>query len=374
MIYLDYSATTPVDERVLDSYLKVTRDYIGNANSIHLLGSMSKELLIQATNQMADILNCHPKELVFTSGASESNTTAIKGVAIKYANRGRHIITSKLEHKSVLEVMGYLSSIGFEIDFVNLQDNGQVDLKHLEELIREDTIMISICCVNSETGFKQPLKTIRQVINKKNPNVIFHSDLTQALGKTRFYLSDLDLASFSSHKIFAPKGVGILYKRRDLNIDTLIYGTTENCPFRGGTPALPLIVSFAKAMRLANDKLEANIKKCQKLKDELLKGLSKYPIQINSNDLCVPQIVNFSLMQIKSETFVHALEKHEIYVSTTTACSSKEESTILKALSKGDKRVSTTSIRVSISHQTTMEEIHEFLEVFDQVWNELLLK
>lgn len=374
MIYLDYSATTPVDERVLDSYLKVTRDYIGNANSIHLLGSMSKELLIQATNQMADILNCHPKELVFTSGASESNTTAIKGVAIKYANRGRHIITSKLEHKSVLEVMGYLSSIGFEIDFVNLQDNGQVDLKHLEELIREDTIMISICCVNSETGFKQPLKTIRQVINKKNPNVIFHSDLTQALGKTRFYLSDLDLASFSSHKIFAPKGVGILYKRRDLNIDTLIYGTTENCPFRGGTPALPLIVSFAKAMRLANDKLEANIKKCQKLKDELLKGLSKYPIQINSNDLCVPQIVNFSLMQIKSETFVHALEKHEIYVSTTTACSSKEESTILKTLSKGDKRVSTTSIRVSISHQTTMEEIHEFLEVFDQVWNELLLK
>ena len=374
MIYLDYSATTPVDERVLDSYLKVTRDYIGNANSIHFLGSMSKELLIQATNQMADILNCHPKELVFTSGASESNTTAIKGVAIKYANRGRHIITSKLEHKSVLEVMGYLSSIGFEVDFVNLQDNGQVDLKHLEELIREDTIMISICCVNSETGFKQPLKTIRQVINKKNPNVIFHSDLTQALGKTRFYLSDLDLASFSSHKIYAPKGVGILYKRRDLNIDTLIYGTTENCPFRGGTPALPLIVSFAKAMRIANDKLETNIKKCQKLKDELLKGLSKYPIQINSNDLCVPQIVNFSLMQIKSETFVHALEKHEIYVSTTTACSSKEESTILKALSKGDKRVSTTSIRVSISHQTTMEEIHEFLEVFDQVWNELLLK
>ena len=374
MIYLDYSATTPVDERVLDSYLKVTRDYIGNANSIHTLGSKSKELLIQATNQIADILNCHPKELIFTSGASESNTTAIKGVAIKYANRGRHIITSKLEHKSVLEVMDYLSSIGFEIEFVNLRDNGQVDLKHLEEIIREDTIMVSICHVNSETGFKQPLKTIRQVINKKNPNVIFHSDLTQALGKTRFYLSDLDLASFSSHKIYAPKGVGILYKRRDLNIDTLIYGTTENCPFRGGTPALPLVVSFSKAMRLANDKLDANIKKCEKLKDELLKGLSKYPIQINSNELCVPQIVNFSLLKIKSETFVHALEKHEIYVSTTTACSSLEESTVLKAIANGDKSVSTTSIRVSISHQTTMSEIHEFLEAFDKVWNELLLK
>lgn len=374
MIYLDYSATTPVDERVLESYLKVTRDYIGNANSIHTLGSKSKELLIQATNQIADILNCHPKEIVFTSGASESNTTAIKQTAIKLANRGRHIITSKLEHKSVLEVMGYLSNIGFEIDFVNLKENGQIDLHHLEELIRPDTIMVSICCVNSETGFKQPLKTIRQVINKKNPNIIFHSDLTQALGKTRFYLSDLDLASFSSHKIYAPKGVGILYKRRDLNIDSLIYGTTENCPFRGGTPALPLIVSFSKAMRLANDKLDANIKKCEKLKEELVKGLSKYPIQINSNELCVPQIVNFSLLKIKSETFVHALEKHEIYVSTTTACSSLEESTVLKAIAKGDKSISTTSIRVSISHQTTMSEIHEFLETFDKVWNELLLK
>ena len=237
MIYLDYSATTPVDERVLDSYCKVTKEYPGNANSIHTLGVKSKELLIQATNQIAEIFKCHPKELIFTSGASESNTTAIKGVAFKYVNRGKHIITSKLEHKSVLEVMGYLSNIGYEVDFVNIQPNGQIDLKHLEELIRKDTILVSICAVNSETGFKQPLKTIRQIINKKNPNVIFHSDLTQALGKTRFYLNDLDLASFSSHKIYAPKGIGILYKKRDLAIDTLIYGTTENCPFRGGTPA-----------------------------------------------------------------------------------------------------------------------------------------
>lgn len=374
MIYLDYSATTPVDERVLDSYLKVTREYIGNANSIHTLGSKSKELLIQATNQIAEIFNCHPKELIFTSGASESNTTAIKGVAFKYASRGKHIITSKLEHKSVLEVMGYLSNIGYDIDFVDIGDNGQVDLHHLESLIRDDTIMISICAVNSETGFKQPLKTIRQVINKKNPNVIFHSDLTQALGKTKFYLSDLDLASFSSHKIYAPKGIGLLYKKRNLNIDTLIYGTTENCPFRGGTPALPLIVAFSKAIRLANDKLETNIKKCEKLKAELLKGLSKYPVQINSNDLCVPSIVNFSLIKIKSETFVHALEKHEVYVSTTTACSSLEESTVLKAISKGNKDISTTSIRVSLSHITTMDEVHDFLDIFDQVWNELLLK
>ena len=374
MIYLDYSATTPVDKSVLDSYCKTTLEYFGNANSIHTLGVKSKELLMQATDQIADILKCSPKEIIFTSGASESNTTAIKGVAFKYKNRGKHIITSKLEHKSVLEVMGFLANNGYEVDFVELDDRGQVDLKSLESLIREDTILISICAVNSETGFKQPLKTIRQIINKKNPNVIFHSDLTQALGKTHFYLSDLDLASFSSHKIYAPKGIGILYKKRNLEIDTLIYGTTENCPFRGGTPALPLIVAFSKAMRLMNDKLDANIKKCEKLKEELIKGLSKYPIKINSNDLCVPQMVNISLLEIKSETFLHALEKYDVYVSTTTACSSLEESTVLKALSHGDKRVSTTSLRISLSHLTTMEEIKEFLKIFDKVWNELLLK
>jgi cysteine desulfurase len=374
MIYLDYSATTPVDDRVLDSYVKVTKEFPGNANSIHTLGVKSKELLIQATNQIAELFNCHPKEIIFTSGASESNTTAIKGVAFKYASRGKHIITSKLEHNSVLEVICYLSNIGYEVDFVNILPNGQIDLRNLEELIRKDTILISICAVNSETGYKQPLKTIRQVLNKKNSNLIFHSDLTQALGKTKFYLNDLDLASFSSHKIYAPKGVGILYKRRDIQIDTLIYGTTENCPFRGGTPALPLVVAFSKAIRLICDDLDNNVKKCEKLKAELLKGLSKYSVQINSNELCVPQIINLSLLKIKSETFLHALEKYEVYISTTTACSSLEESTVLKAISNGNKDVSTTSIRISLSHMTNIEDIHEFLRIFDKVWNELLIK
>ncbi len=374
MIYLDYSATTPVDERVLESYCKVTREYIGNANSIHTLGVKSKELLMQATNQIAEIFNCHPKELIFTSGASESNTTAIKGVAFKYANRGKHIITSKLEHKSVLEVMGFLSNNGYEVDFVDILPNGQIDLKHLESLIRKDTILISICAVNSETGFKQPLKTIRQVINKKNPNVIFHSDLTQALGKMKFDLNDMDLASFSSHKIYAPKGCGILYKKKDINIDILIYGTTANCPFRGGTPALPLVAAFAKALRLMYEDLDKKIDHCQKLKNKLIKGLEKYPIQINSNELCVPHMVNFSLLEIKSETFLHALEKYEVYVSTTTACSSGSESVALASLSHGDKRVSTTSIRVSLSHLTTEKEIDEFLKIFEKCWNELLLK
>ena len=209
MIYLDYSATTPVINDVLDSYVHVTKDFIGNANSIHNLGVKSKELLLKATRQISDILGCEPNEIVYTSGASESNSTALKGVAFKHCKRGKHIISSPLEHKSVLETLKYLEMCGFEVSYVKLLPNGQVDLKDLESLVRDDTILVSICAVNSEVGYKAPLKTIRQVINKKNDKVIFHSDMTQALGKTKINLNDVDLASFSGHKIYAPKGIGI---------------------------------------------------------------------------------------------------------------------------------------------------------------------
>lgn len=374
MIYLDYSATTPVNDDVLDSYVKVSKEFIGNANSIHTLGMKSKELLIKATKQISEILGVNPKEIIYTSGASESNTTAIKGVAFKYSNRGKHIITSYLEHKSVLDVMDYLKTIGFEIDYVKLLPNGQIDLKDLERLIRKDTILVSVCAVNSEAGFKAPLKTIRQIINKKNPNVIFHSDMTQALGKMKVHLLDVDLASFSAHKIYAPKGIGILYKKSSLEIEPLIYGLTENAPYRGGTPALPLIVAFSKAIRIMNDNLERNIKKVEKLNKTLIDGLSKYEdIVINSNELSVPHIVNVSLMKVMSETFVRALEKEEIYISTNTACSSLDESTVIKAISNDSKR-STSTIRISLSHLTSFDEINKFLESFDKVWKELLLK
>ncbi len=373
MIYLDYSATTPVNEEVLDSYVRVTKEFIGNPNSTHNMGVKSKELFMKATYQINSIFGIHGKEIIFTSGASESNSTAIKGVAFKYATRGKHIITSYLEHKSVLETMGYLSSIGFEIEFVNLLDNGQVDLKDLEKKIRKDTILVSICAVNSEVGYRQPLKTIRQIINKKNLNVIFHSDMTQALGKTKIILNDVDLASFSGHKIYAPKGIGMLYKKENLNIDTLIYGTTENTPFRGGTPALPLIVSLSKAIRIIYNDLDTNIKKVDHLKQKLIEGLKKYDIKINSNNLCVPHIVNISILKIKSETFVRALEKEGVCISTNTACSSLQESTVLKAITK-DKEVSTTSLRISISHLTKLSEINGFLSSFDKVYNDLLLR
>ena len=373
MIYLDYSATTPVINEVLDSYVHVTKDFIGNANSIHNLGVKSKELLMKATRQISEILGCEFNEVIYTSGASESNSTALKGVAFKHCKRGKHIISSPLEHKSILDTLKYLEMCGFEVSYVKLTPNGQVDLKDLESLVRDDTILVSICAVNSEVGYKAPLKTIRQVINKKNDKVIFHSDMTQALGKTKINLNDVDLASFSGHKIYAPKGIGILYKSNKVEIEPLIWGLTENAKFRGGTPPLPLIVSLSKAMRIMNENLENNIKKVTKLNELLISGLNDDRIHINSNNLCVPHIVNLSLKSIRSETFVRALEKYEVYISTNSACSSLESSTVLKAVTD-DKTINTTSIRISLSHFTTKLEINEFIRIFYKVYDELLLK
>ena len=222
-------------------------------------------------------------------------------------------------------------------------------------------------------GYKAPLKTIRQIIMKKNKLTIFHSDMTQALGKMKINLSDVDLASFSAHKIYSPKGIGILYKKNNISIEPLIFGLTENTPFRGGTPALPLVVSFSKGIRIATENLDKNIEKVKKLKEKLENGLKDYDIHINSNNLCIPHIYNLSLLKIKSETFVRAIEKEGICISTTTACSSLEESKTLHAITN-DKNISTTSIRISISHHTTENEIDKFLLAFDKVYNDLLLK
>lgn len=372
MIYLDYSAATPIDNQILDLYVKVSKEYIGNVNSKHALGVKSRKLFDDASMNIAREFNCYSKEIIFTSGASESNTMAILGVAKTFSSIGKHIITSKLEHKSILDLMNNLSKKGYIIDYVNLLPNGQIDLLDLENKIRKDTILISICGVNSEVGYFQPLKNIRQIINKKNSRIVFHSDLTQALGKTKIDLRDVDLATFSSNKIYGPHGCGILYKRRTLSIGKLIYGTTFNSPFRGGTPALPLIVAFSKAIELANKNLDENIEKCKFLNKMLINGLTKYPIKINSNELCVPQIVNISLLNISNDEFVKELSDYKIYVSTTSACCTSDRgSIVLNEINNNDQRISQTSIRISISHLTTEKEITTFLSYFNIIWNRL---
>lgn len=364
MIYLDYSATTPVNPEVLDSLVKVSRDYIGNPNSMHNLGVKSRALLKSATRQIADCLNVKMEEIIYTSGATEANNTALLGVALRYKNRGNHIILSKLEHPSEYVLANYLENLGFRISYVNNDSDGLIDLDDLKSLITDKTILVSIVGVNSEVGVRQPLKTIRQIIKKENPNTIFHSDLTQALGKVAINLNDVDLASFSGHKIYGPKGIGLLYKSEKVDIVPLIHGSSKDFPLRAGTPPLPLIVALSKAIRLCLIDLYKKELYVKKLNEKIVDDLSHYPnLKFNNTKYSIYNVINISLMDIKPESFVHAMEDHEVYISTNTACSSGELSTSVMAL-YGDKKRAMTTIRISLSCNTTMDEVNKFLTFF----------
>ena len=366
MIYLDYSATTPVSYDVLESYNKATRDYMGNANSIHALGVKSKVLLNSATKQLCELFDINEEELVYTSGATESNNMALKGVALSYKNRGNHIIVSKLEHPSIYAVCNFLELQGYEISYVNNDRDGLIDFEDLKRKIRPTTILVSICAVNSEVGIRQPLKTIRQIIKKENPNTIFHSDMTQAIGKIAVNMHDVDMASMSGHKIFGPKGIGFLYKNSKVNLTPLIHGSGKFNDLRSGTPPLPLVVALSKACRIALTDLERREVNVKKLNDRICEELKKINgITINSTKYSIPHILNISLDNVRPETFIHALEEDEIYVSTNTACSSGELSTSVMAL-YNDKKRATSTIRISLSYVTTNEEINKFLNIFKE--------
>lgn len=369
MIYLDYSATTPVNESVLETYFKVCRDYVGNPNSLHKLGVDSKKLIDAATNQIADILKVKASEVIYTSGASEANNMAIKGICLKYQNRGKHVITTTLEHSSVSEVMKYLETLGFEISYAKLDENGVVDLAELEKIIRDDTLLVSICSVNSEVGIRQPIEKLGEML-KKYPKLYFHSDITQSVGKERVDLSNVDLASFSGQKFYGMKGVGGLIKKENIIIEPLIHGGKSTTIFRSGTPATPLVVSLAKAMRLAYEDLDKRYEYVVSLNEYLMEKLCDIDVYINSNMDSIPHIVNVSLKNIKSETMLHALEKEEIYISTQTACSMGNYSLAVYSVTR-DKEKASRSIRISLSHLTTRDEIDRFIEVFKKCLNGL---
>lgn len=371
IIYLDYSATTPVNKEVVDTFSKVSLEYIGNPNSLHALGVESKRLMDAATKQIADLLNVRSSEVIFTSGASEANNLAIVGIIEKYKNRGKHIITTKLEHSSILECVNYLESIGYIIDYVNILDNGQVDINHLKFLIDKDTLIVSIHQVNSEIGFYQDINKIGNIL-KNYPTIIFHVDGTQAIGKIPVSLENIDLYSFSCHKFFGLKGIGCLIKKDHIQLEPMIHGGKSQTIYRSGTPPLALIVSAAKALRLALDKQIDKYNYVLKLNKILKLELCKIDgIVINSNELSIPHIINISIPSVKPETMLHALEKEKIYISTKTACSKdSSDSVTLKAIGK-DSSISGHSIRISISYLTTEEEIKIFIEKLKKCIKEL---
>lgn len=374
MIYLDYSATTKPDEKVIEVYNKVAREYYANSNSLHSLGIKSKELEEYATNKIAKLLKVKPTEIIYTSGASESNNQALKGICFKYKKRANHIITTKLEHSSITETVKYLTENGFVVDYVNILENGEVDLEHLKQLINDSTLLVSICAVDSELGIKQPIEKISQIV-KCYPKCYFHVDCTQAIGKINIDLSQVDLASISAHKIYGFKGIGLLYKKESIAIDPLIHGGKSTTIYRSGTPALPLIVSMMKALELIIPKVEENYNKVKILNNLVKDNLIKYPkVHINSTEKSIPYVINFSIKDIKPETFVHALDEKNIYISTKSACSKANTmSESVYSVTK-NKDYASTSLRISLSYLTTEKEIEEFIKAFDECYKKLTLK
>lgn len=367
MTYLDYSATTPVLDEVMDSFVKASK-YIGNPNSLHKLGREANALIEAATRQIASLLKVDKDEIIYTSGASEANNTVIKAMG-DYKNRGCEIITTELEHSSIYAPLKYMEAKGFIIKYVPLVD-GIVSLSKLEEMISENTVLVTISMVNSETGVRQPIEEIGKML-RKYPKVMFHSDITQALGKIPFSLENVDFASFSAHKFFGIKGIGGLIKKKNIKIAPLIGGGKSTTIYRSGTPPTALIVSMAKALRLSYENMDEDILRIRKLNNKVKDELSKYEgVYINSNNNSIPHILNISILKSKPETFMHSLEEDEVYVSTKSACSSNDISRAVKAVTLDDKKAYH-SIRISISRITTEEDIDNFLKAFDKSYRKL---
>ena len=372
MIYLDYSATTKTNKEVLTSFSMASEKYFANPNSMHKLGVETNELIKSATKQIANILSVNENEIIYTSGSSESNNTALKMIAYTFRNRGKHIITTEFEHSSIYSPISFLQKEGFDVDFVKTDKYGVVDIEDLKKIIRNDTILVSIASVNSEIGIKQPIEKIAKLL-KKYPKCYFHVDATQSIGKVNIDLRNVDLVSLSAHKFYGIKGIGILIKKNNINIEPLIHGGKSTTKFRSGTPACPLIVSTAKALRLAYEDIDKKYEYVEKLNNFLKSKLENYDrVRINSNNKCIPHILNISILGVKPETMQHALEEYDIYISTQTACSSKNDiSKGVFALTK-DKDRASSSVRISLSYLTTMEELEDFLVAFDKCYNKLV--
>lgn len=371
MIYLDYSATTPVNDEVLDSFAQACKKYPGNPNSLHKLGVEANHLIDMATKQIKELLDIDDFEIIYTSGSSEANNLAIKGVSDKYQNRGNHIITTKLEHSSIYGPLNYLVDKGYEVSYVNLDNNGHIDLEHLQSLIREDTILVTINAVNSELGIVQPIDKIGQIL-KNFPKCYFHVDLTQAMGKVKISLDNVDMASFSAHKFYGLKGIGALIKKKRIVIEPLIHGGKSTTTYRSGTPSLPLIISLAKALRLAYIDIDSKYKYVKGLSDDLRDFFYQYnKISVNSPIDSIPHILNISIMGVKPESMLHALELSDVFISTQSACATANSISTAVYSVTNNRDLAKASIRISLSHLTTNEELCMFKKTFDKCYKEL---
>jgi cysteine desulfurase len=374
MIYFDNSATTKPYPEVLDSFLKVSNEYYGNPSSLHGLGGRSEQLLTQARAQIANILKVNPSEIYFTSGGTESNNLAVKGTAFMHKNRGRHLITTKIEHPSISNAMEQLEQMGFDVTYLPVDPKGIVRVEDVEKAIRPDTIFLSIMYVNNEIGTIQPIKEIGKLL-KKFPKVLFHVDAVQAVGKMTIDLKvmGVDLFSVSAHKFHGLKGVGALFIKDGVKLSSLNSGGNQENNIRSGTENVAGAVSMAKALRISNEKIQKDsksLKEIQKVFIKRLSGISGITIH-TCPERAVSYILNFSVAWMNAETFIHALELEGIYASTTSACSSKRKTPSKTLLAMGvSEQLAQNAIRVSLSFENTVEEALTFIEVVKKIANQ----
>ena len=373
-IYLDYAANTPVDLSVLDVFNKTTMEYFANPNSTHKLGFAVNEKIKETTDNIMKLFQKetnidNDSEIIYTSGSSESNNLAIKGVAQSYKENGKHIITTFLEHSSVSSPLTYLKEQGFEIDVLNITPEGKVDIEHLKSLIRQDTILVSICYVDSEVGIVQPIQEIANIL-KEYPNCFFHVDCTQGIGKINLDLKNVDLISFAPHKFYGLNGFGGLIKKKDIVLEPLINGGASTTLYRSGTPVVGQICALEKALQITFDEFEERQQYVKKLNNKLRENLSKYKnVKINTISNEDPFILNISVVGIKATEFKNKLEEYGICISIKSACTvTITPSRIVMAMTHDRKRAFS-SWRISLSHLVKEEEIDEFLKIFDECYN-----
>jgi cysteine desulfurase len=364
MIYLDYAANTPTDDKVLKSYVLATKKYWANPNSIHPLGKKAKLKIDKCSENIASYFKANRESVIYTSGSSESNNLVIKGVALKNQKYGKKIIISEIEHSSIIAPCNYLISKGFDVVFIPLTKEGQVDLEKLKKEINDETILVSICSVDSELGTVQPIQEIVKIVSNYH-HCSFHTDATQAIGKVNINYDGVDFITFAPHKFYGINGVGVLLNRYNKVLVPLIQGGKSTTKYRSGTPVIANVVATDVALNLAIKNLDKRYKYIEKLNEILKNYFSNISsVHINSSKYAVPNTLNISVINLDAHKIVKKLAQRGIYLSTTSACSlSNMPSRSVYALTK-DKNLARNSIRISLSHLTTRKEINDFMKIF----------
>ena len=376
MIFFDNSATTAVDPSVLDTYVKTTQRVLGNPSSLHRLGSQAQRLLSLSREQIAAQLDVKPEEIVFTSGGTEGNNWVIKGTALAKQDFGKHLIISTVEHAAVTEAAKQLTALGFTLSYAPVDQNGVVIVAELVKLITPETILVSVMAVNNEVGSSQPIQAIGEAL-AAYPRIHFHVDAVQALGKVataKWLTPRVDFATFSAHKFYGPKGTGFVYCRAGRQLAPLLSGGGQESKQRSGTENVAGIVAMARASRLHMAEMDLKVARQQNIQQYLNDSLSQYDrvtLFSGRSEEHAPHIVCFGIKGIKGEVVVHAFEDKDIFISTTSACSSRANVSGSTLLAMGvDSTVATTAVRLSLGTQSTMAEAEQFMIVFHQLYQQ----